>query len=314
MEDQLRELQAENVRLRGLIETGVVDERVRTLQQETYALREALEAMRRQPPSTSFKCPLPTFSGDHDVESWFTRVELAAEAMGLGADTLARASYLTALRGSALTYIESHPEAQRSWEVQKNLLRTHFLDETKSITLRGKLRNLHMVGNNIEGFYREFMQLVSQITPPLSKEEVFDKFFFGLPPAVRERVLQHKALTLEPALEVARRYYSEAVAAGQPIPSTTPMELDRLRRQGHSRGGRHPPLAPPVSRESGGEFACYRCGEKGHKKSECPRRHDNKESHKPQGKDQDKRKGFGIKPQGNGKGSSPAGHATHPRK
>lgn len=309
LQQQLQQLQEQNLELRRALEAAV--EAPRVLQQQVEALRAESEEVKGmlkfyRPPSSSFKCPLPAFSGDQDVESWVIRMELAAEAMGMTPDNLARASFLTALRGSALIFIETHPDAQKNWVLQKSLLQAHYVDDTKSITLRGKLRNLHMVGSNLEGFYREFMQIVNQITPPLSKEEIFDKFFFQLPSAVRERVLQHKALTLEPALEVARRYYSEAVAAGQSFPShPVPMELDRLRRQGGHRGGKP---TPPVSQGSG-EVVCYGCGGKGHKRFQCPARNTVKGPEPPK-RVENKKTNFS----GKGHGSSRAGPTAAPKK
>lgn len=258
------------------------------LQATTIALERAQERMTPTHPP-SFKIPLPPFSGNQDLESWIAKIELASKAMNVGSAQLGPLTYLTALKGSALIFIDSHPEGQADWEVQKALLRAHFTDDTRGIAIRSKMRSLQLIGNNLEGYYQEYVGLASQLAPPMSKEELFYGFFFGLPPAARERVLQSKALTLDAALEITRRFYNEAVTAGNSHHTAVAMELDHLRRGRGQRGYRQRSSSRPRSSVN---LLCFNCGKVGHMRAEC-HQYPRSGSGKGDGKGKGKGKGRG---------------------
>jgi hypothetical protein len=222
------------------------------------------EAQPREAHST-FKVPLPEFNGDGDVQAWVRRMESAAVVNNLSLENLARAASLTSLKGGALSLIESTARATTDWDLLKTTLIEQYKDPNREMAIRGQLRQLQLKGTDIEAYWRKFSELCSQIEPPLSPVEKFERFFFGLDANSRSRVLQAKVATAEEALNVVRVLFNECLTTGVSYNGVAPMDLNRMEKTKRKEANSIKAFAP--KRKETRE--CYFCGKTGHLAAAC---------------------------------------------
>ena len=234
------------------------------------------DAHPRESPST-FKVPLPEFNGDGDVQAWVRRMESAAVVDNLSMETLARAAALTSLKGGALSLVESTAGATTDWNLLKSTVIEQYKDPNREMAIRGQLRQLQLKGTNVDAYWRKFSELCSQIEPPLSPVEKFERFFFGLDANSRSRVLQAKVATAKEALNVVRVLFNECLTSGVSYNGVAPMDLNRVEKMKRKEANSMNAFAS--SKKETRE--CYSCGKVGHLAVDCFKKRGQQQGHVP---------------------------------
>lgn len=226
------------------------------------------------------------------IESWLFMVKAYCNLVPVVGEA-ARVEYATTLlRGDAIKWwrqlVYNRPsEVPNTWDDFAEALRKAFRPRLTPQTARLRLDRLKHRGGGIEEFTNQFRDAMMDVEG-MSLDDALYFFYKALKPGCAEFVMehQHEIKDMEDAYTFAEfhesaRENSRAIREyprnnhshwqrQQPYvpPTPTPMELDVVK--------------PSSSSSFGGK--CFKCGERGHRKRDCPNRKRQQESKQDFGK------------------------------
>jgi hypothetical protein len=237
------------------------------------------------------KPPKPdVFKGGRKVASWLFLLEQYFTVTAIN-DHVRRVHFAAALlrdtaadwwRGYLMASSASPPLRTpiSTWEEFKTAITQHFQPIHEEDFARQHIRTLKQQGT-VRDYVVKFQHLILQI-PTMDERSRVDCFVAGLKMDVRRWVKLQDPRTLEDAMTIGERYQTmlmqdKATSRTYRVlgnesndDKSTPMELGVL--QGGRRGNNSASSKPNTV------GACWRCGEPGHLKRDCPLRRDSKKT------------------------------------
>jgi hypothetical protein len=212
----------------------------------------------------SIKLPaLPLYDGQKDPAPWLTHIE-----QHLQAQTTDQAEWATALpklvlffSGYAKTWWDTNHHGKLgaiTWAAFSQLVKDKFEDPAKVEKARARLRRLvQSEGSSLLNYTSTFQKIAVQI-PDLDPTEALSAYRGGLLPDLKQGIFQAEALT------------------------DTSLTLQQVQKLAHRLEGIQRPVASSFSNVTVGtssngnkalsDIVCHKCGQKGQKKADCPKK------------------------------------------
>ena len=248
-------------------------------QNEIHGLRNQLQTAQNQmqhvaPSSNSgpkHKRP-DSYKGKGSITSWITHM---TNYIGNTPDTHALSIAVSYLEGSAhewwIAYHQT-PEGQNiaTWSALQPALIRRFDTLNKAKIARDKLAKWKQM-KDVSSFNDDFQKIILDI-PNISVEEQIDRYTRGLKPYIWKELCTKEYYQLNDAMRDAERVESAHKRLGKPPrnePRTprntqvpTPMDIGTVTLK---------KLTPAERKQCIKEGRCFRCREKGHMSSKCPK-------------------------------------------
>jgi Ty3 transposon capsid-like protein/Zinc knuckle len=249
------------------------------------------------------------FKGGRGVTTWLFQLEQYFLVLGTQLDTQKIAFAGSMLEESAASWwMAMHIAAQNgmgllphTWEHFKQCIKQRFQPIEESEMARQRLRKLTHTGS-IRRYILEFNELVLQI-PSMDEGTKMDNFIFGLKPDVRRWIRQQRPHTLLDAITLAEefdiatqqdlaadralakkgaKFFQKGTNRHQYDDGHVPMEIGSALVSPHPNSKVKKPCqassstttstgSTKVTRQRPGFIPiCYKCGNPGHMKMDCP--------------------------------------------
>lgn len=215
------------------------------------------------------------------VEAWLYSLEKYAEFVGIDEDSMVTFAQ-TLLRDSAAVWwrqVETDMELETptTWNEFKKVFRKEFKPDNAEQLARTKLGQLKQTGT-IEAYIREFRTIMLEL-PNMDTKDAMHIFIQGLKYQARLQVHMRLPKTLNEAYAYAEAYETAQQSARgvfmsvpQQPSAGTPFGRNNISRTTISNGP--VPMELDAIRPSRKDTRkCFRCGQQGHLKRNCPKSH-----------------------------------------
>lgn len=253
---------------------------IATLQNELNGTRNELTntqaTLQQQTGASSWQnIPKPKrpdpFKGKGSVESWITHVTNYVSGIP-GEQALAIA--VSYLEGPAHEWWIGYQQTEDGQQVQtfdqlKPAISTRFESLNKVKVARDKLAKWKQI-KDVSSFNDDFQRIILDI-PNISIEEQIDRYTRGLKAYIWKELCTKEYRTLSDAMRDAERVESAHRRLGKPpkpskdvndSPTPTPMDIGNIELK---------KLTPAERAQCRKEGRCFRCRQKGHLASKCPK-------------------------------------------
>ena len=269
-----------NLTLQGLFQAyQELQQNFTNSQNEIHGLRNQLQAAHNQiqqvGPSSSGgpKCKKPdSYKGKGSITSWITHM---TNYVGNTPDNLALSIAVSYLEGSAHEWwiaFRQTPDGQAiaTWSALQPALVNRFDTLNKAKIARDKLAKWKQM-KDVSSFNDDFQKIILDI-PNISVEEQIDRYTRGLKPYIWKELCTKEYYHLNDAMRDAERVESAHKRLGntprqelrppRKSQEPTPMDIGAIELK---------KLTPAERKQCIKEGRCFRCRQKGHMATKCPK-------------------------------------------
>ncbi|XP_062145847.1 uncharacterized protein LOC133853838 [Alnus glutinosa] len=219
-----------------------------------------------------FKVDLPEFSGTLQAEGfvdWLNEIEWIFEYKEVPDRDKVKLVAIK-LKGRASAWWEQLKRSRErqgkakitDWEKMKIKMKSHFLPFGYTQTLFQRLHSLRQGMRSVDDYTEEFYQLIARNDLSETEEQMVARYLGGLRQPLQDALSLHSLWTVSEAYQ--RALVAEKQQNKRPVIRSE--QSNRPVRPQESR-----PVQPPTqgNGNTNPNIKCYRCGEQGHRASEC---------------------------------------------
>jgi len=216
------------------------------------------------------KAPIPLFEGkpNENVNNWIFLLESRFTADKIPDEERV---------GLAMGYLRELPlevykrmcrRGNPTWDELKNELKATFLPFGVQMKLRNDLLTLKQIGDNFDGYLREFNRLINQVDE-MSEADKILFFTTGLRRNSSLEVQRCQPKSLEEAMKIASSY---EMRYSRPVITSQKMNTSKEGQKNDNAKANKPTDKNDKRKETKDAMQCYYCKEIGHVKKNCPKK------------------------------------------